>query len=171
MAGPFATAEAVTKRLANAENARVHVGVLGIYGAKTRGDLDDPDVTVLDIAHLAEFGRKASPAFPAVPAREPLHNTFVREVKAWSKAWTHLVGRYVATGDQRRPLVAMGVRASDDVKNTYSAGMSPALSPFTVANRRHGGDTPFVDTGATQRSNVSEITDFDGDVVIVGQER
>lgn len=152
-----------------AGRARVHVGVMGEYGAAEPGDLDDPSATVLDVAYLAEYGRESD---PHVPAREPLRTTFERELEQWRRLWLGAHRVYLRDGDQagRRSAVALGVHAYDAVRDTYASGMSPALSPFTIENRRHGGDVPFVDTGATMRSNISEITDWSGEIVVVGQE-
>ena len=171
MSEPFAKAQALIRRQLQAGNARVQIGVIGKYGAANRGDLDDPNATVLDIAYLAEFGLDR-PDRPQVPARKPLRLTFNRESPRWSKVWSATVSAYVREGGtQRQRLVALGALGFNAVRTTYSAGMKPELSEMAKRMRRHGGETPFVDTGQTMRSNLAEITGFDGQIIVVGQER
>jgi len=170
MAEPFAASKEMTARLAKAGNARIQIGVMGQYGAAQRGNLDDPDATVLDVAYLAEYGRSGDDGGPVVPAREPLRTTFTREKDDWRRAWAHLTQRYIQTGKARRSLAGLASVGFESVRTTYAAGMSPPLSEFTLQRRRHGGDVPFVDTGATMRSNLAEIVNFEGDVVVVGRE-
>lgn len=161
-------AKKITDRVRRAGDARVHIGVMGEYGAAEPGDLDDSDATVLDVAYLAEYGRKSD---PTVPAREPLRTTFDREVDGWRRGWTHVHRTHSLRGDGvRREIVALAIRGFQDVRDTYSAGLSPALSEYTLEQRRHGGDLPFVDTGQTMRSNIAEIRNFDGEIIVVGRE-
>lgn len=167
---PFSVAADVAHRLTTANRARVQIGVMGDYGADQPGDLDDPNATVLDVAYLAEFGRDASASGPEVPAREPLRTTFKREQGKWSTMWLHVVRQHIKDGGpQRQRLVALGTKGFNAVRSTYAAGMAPPLSPVTIAKRRYGGTTPFVDTGATMRSNLAEAIDFEGQVIVVGQ--
>lgn len=160
-------AREIADRLQRADRARVHIGVMGEYGAAESGNLDDPEATVLDVAYLAEYGRESD---PHVPAREPLRVTFERESDKWRRQWAAVHSRYLETGKARRSLIALATQGFQDVRDSYSAGLRPELSEYTLANRQHGGDLPFVDTGQTMRSNIAEITGFDGDLVVVGRE-
>lgn len=129
----------------------------------------DENGKALDMAGLAaihEFGDAE------IPERSFLRSTFETRDDDWEaaaeKQWLKVAqNRQTVKG----MLVFMGVVMSADVKKTILAGISPALSPMTLAKRmqkgahgggaasRAGSTTPLIDSGQLLASITFEVGD------------
>lgn len=124
---------------------RVRVGVLASRGGNAKHE--GSDLSLIDIAHVHEFGA------PAVNVPE---RSFIRRSLspafgggAWLPAFTARLAKSVLAGkmDMTTALTILGQRGVAEVRRTITtgAGIPPALKPETI--KRKGSSRPLVDTG------------------------
>lgn len=97
-------------------------------------------LTVAQVAAFHEFGTSR------IPRRSMLADTYDQNAERYADA-----ARKVASGiilgrvDLRRGLDLIGVMIKGDVQRRIAAGITPPLSPVTIA--RKGSSQPLIDTG------------------------
>ena len=160
MAQPGSKILSALARAEQAARVQIRMGLISAQGADQPAADGDGGVTMLDIGYLAEYGREQA---PRVPARRPLGVTSDREGRGWVKTAANLLQLYIDRGEDA-PLIVLGAKMTGDVRASIDARLTPALSEFTIANRKNGGDVPFKDTGGFQRSFKAEIVMPDGSV-------
>lgn len=116
------------------------------------------------IARTLNYGREAGrtlggrkyPAIPARPFMDVAKEKFGAVYPRLLKAYLPRVLSGTMGVEEFGKLVAVRVKDSV-VEAIRDSGRYAPLSPVTVKSRRHGGDTPLVDTGAMVNSVTFEV--------------
>lgn len=143
-----------------AKPSRVRVGVLGSRGGNAKHR--DSELSLLDIAHVHEFGSPAA----NVPERSFIRRTFSLvggRGAAWLPAFTAKLAAGVVKGkiDMVTALHILGQRGVAEVRRTITegAGVPPPLKPETIAAK--GSTRPLVDTGQLVNAVSYELVNDD----------
>lgn len=128
-----------------AKPSRVRVGVLASRGGNAKHQ--DSELSLLDIAHVHEFGSPAA----NVPERSFIRRTFSLvggRGAAWLPGFTTKLAKGVLEGKlgMETALHILGQRGVAEVRRTVTegAGVPPPLKPATIAAK--GSTRPLVDT-------------------------
>lgn len=120
-------------------------------------------VSLAMIARTLHYGREAGctvsghryPAIPPRPFMDLAAENFAKKARA---ILDKLLPRYLSGQmDARGVLEFLGQKAADEIKTAMRSGPWTPLSAVTVANRRHGGAQPLVDTATLVNSVSFEI--------------
>ena len=130
---------------------------VGIMKNATR-DVDegktDQAVKIAPYAAMMEFGTRN------VPARPFLRTTLAEKRGEWQKTLALMMEQYgIKNIDQA--LNILGIQMTGDIKAKIMSGMSPPLSPKTIAAKERKGrphpDLPLVDTASMVNSIHHEV--------------
>jgi hypothetical protein len=130
------------------KNSYVDVGYWG------PGLHKDSTETMTTIATTHEFGDRSR----HIPERSFLRSTVDKKTKAYEAEKRRLSeGIIEGRFSTEAALTGMGERIVSDVQTTISGGIPPPLADRTIEQRRHGGATPLIDTGALRASIQTRI--------------
>lgn len=145
--------QALKKRLAQFNAAKVEVGILAAHG----GALKPPggDLTLAEIGLLHEYGDPAS----GLPERSFIRKTALDQAKKIADFEAKLM-TLVIDGKltPMRGLALLGAMMAAEVKKTITGGRvgGPPLAPSTIAAK--GSSKPLIDTGTLVGAINFEVT-------------
>lgn len=120
-------------------------------------------VSLAMIARTLHYGREAGCTvsgrrYPAIPPRPFMDLAAERLAKKAPAILRKLLPKYLSGQMSARQLFEfIGQKGAGEIKESMLNGPWAALSDYTKANRRHGGDRPLVDTGTLMNSVSFEI--------------
>lgn len=120
-------------------------------------------VSLALIARTLNYGREPGVtleghAYGPIPAR-PFMNLAAEKLKKDMPKLLkkHLPALFSGRMTYDQFMAYLGQRALDELKKSMREGNWKPLSPVTLQRRRHGGDTPLIDTGTLINSASFEI--------------
>ena len=120
-------------------------------------------VSLAMVARTLNYGREAGCTvsghrYPAIPPRPFMDLASANFAKKADAILRRLLPRYISGQMTARQLFEfLGQKGVDEIKDSMRNGQWVALSPYTIANRRHGGDKPLIDTSTLVNSVSFEI--------------
>jgi hypothetical protein len=103
------------------------------------------------------FGRifnlkRTAPHAITIPERSFIRATVDKKRSEIAEMIQKLVGKLLDGGKPRDLLGLLGLKVKSDMQASMENGLSPDLSPSTIAQRRNGGTKPLIDTGALRNA-------------------
>lgn len=120
-------------------------------------------VSLAMIARTLHYGREAGCTvsghrYPAIPPRPFMDLAAANFAKKAPAILRKLLPKYLSGQmGARQVFEFLGQKGADEIKEAMRNGPWVALSEYTKANRRHGGDRPLIDSGTLLNSVSFEI--------------